>query len=329
MKSRTPGGDTPPAETTATQGDINLDLGFGAVVARESRRRLLNRDGSFNVRRTGLGALRSLSMYHAALTMSWPHFLAWTVGAYLGVNLLFALGFLACGSGALMGVNDMGAGGRIGQAFFFSVETLATIGYGNIVPATLAANILVTVESLVGLLGFSIGAGLFFGRVSRPTAAIIFSDRAVIAPYRGITAFQFRIANARTNQIVELSAKVLLNRRRPGSADREFRELTLERDSVTFFPLSWTIVHPIDESSPMFGVSEQQLRESDAEFLILLTGTDETFAQTVHTRSSYKPAEIVFGARFTNILVPRESGDEGISIDVSRVHEIEAVALSP
>ncbi len=326
MTSQTVNDGATGRETSTAQGDINLDLGFGAVVARESRRRLLNRDGSFNVRRKGLGALRSLSMYHAALTMSWPHFLAWTTGAYLGVNFLFALAYLACGAGALMGVNDAGAGGRVGQAFFFSVETLATIGYGNIVPLTLAANILVTLESLVGLLGFSIGAGLFFGRVSRPTAAIVFSERALIAPYRGITAFEFRIANARSNQLVELGAKVMLNRRKTSSADREFHELALERDRVAFFPLSWTIVHPIDESSPLFGVTEQQLRESDAEFMILLTGTDETFAQTVHTRSSYKPEEIVFGSRFANILEPQDSGEQGIAIDISRVHDIEVAA---
>ncbi|MEA2570327.1 MAG: inward rectifier potassium channel [Acidobacteriota bacterium] len=310
---------TPPVTT-----DINADLGFGSVVARESRRRLLNRDGTFNVRREGLGFWQSLSAYHYILTMSWARFIGVVGAVYITINTLFALGYVACGPDALAGFHGETPEMRFARAFFFSVETVATIGYGSIAPITIAANLLMTIESLVGLLGFSLVAGIVFARFARPTAQIIFSDVALIAPYRNITAFMFRIVNQRSNEIVEMEAKVLLSiRRRDGDVnDREFLTLKLERDRVAFFPLSWTIVHPIDSASPMFGLSPEALRERDGEFLILLNGFDETFSQTVHTRSSYKPDEVVCNARFKSILnIPNDDGL--ISVDIRKLHEVE------
>src|SRR4029077_3393280 len=148
----------------------------------------------------------------------------------------------------------------------FSVHTFATIGYGNIVPAGLAANIVVAVESLVGLLGFALATGLLFARFSRPTAKIVFSDAAAVAPYNGITAFEFRIINSRNNQIIELGARVLLSKFEnvDGNRIRKYHQLRLERERVVFFPLSWTIVHPIDEDSPMKGLTQDDLIASDS-----------------------------------------------------------------
>src|ERR1043166_9471430 len=195
--------------------DPNLDLGFGAVVARESRKRLLNRDGTFNVRRVGLGFWQSHSAYHYFLTITWPRFLAYVGAAYVATNAVFAALYVIAGAHALTGFKDAEpAPLRLVDAFFFSVHTLATIGYGNIVPANAAANVLVTIEALIGLIGFSIVAGIVFARFARPTAQIMFSDRALIAPYRDKTAFMFRIVNQRSNQLVELEAKVLLARRK-------------------------------------------------------------------------------------------------------------------
>ena len=301
--------------------DPNRDLGFGAVVARESRRRLLNRDGSFNVVREGLSPLGSLSLYHALLTTSWPRFLLLIVAFYLASNGLFALFFLACGPEALAGLQATTAGGRFVEAFFFSVQTFATIGYGVISPRSLAANLLVTIESLFGLLGFALATGILFARFARPTAKILFSRNALIAPYRGITAFEFRITNARSNQLIDVAARVMLGRLGPDGR-REFLPLPLERDQVVFFPLSWTIVHPIDEASPLWGVTDKELLAQDAEFLILLTGTDETFAQVVHTRSSYKANEVLWGTRFASLFnPPREDGL--VSIDIGKLDEVE------
>ena len=301
------------------------DLGFGAVVSRESRQRLLNRDGSFNVARRGLRLGSSLSPYHLLLTTSWTRFMGLVVGSYVVLNGLFALAYLACGPSGLAGGNGSGTG--FSRAFFFSVETFSTIGYGIIGPVGLAANLVVTVEALVGLLWLALATGLLFARFSRPTAKVLFSRTAVIAPYRGMTAFEFRIANARSSQLIELRATVMFARFEDvgGRPLRRYYPLELERSSVVFFPLSWTIVHPITESSPLKGMTRDDLRQCDGEFLVLLTGVEETFAQQVHARSSYKWDEIVWGAKFSDILHhPR--GTEVLTIDVGRLHAIEPVS---
>ena len=307
----------------------DTDLGFGSVVTRESRRRFLNRDGTFNVRREGLRFWESASAYHYLLTISWPKFFSFVVGSYLVANALFAIVYVMAGEGALTGTHAGTLTNRFAETFFFSVHTLATIGYGTIAPSTLAANIIVTVETLIGLVGVAVVAGISFARFARPVARILFSRRAVIAPYRGGRAFMFRIVNQRNNQLVDLEAKVLLSRRkRDGgrASDREFLPLSLERDRVVFFPLSWTIVHPIDESSPIRDWTGPDFVECDAEFLILLNGFDETFSQTVHTRSSYKAAEVVWGARFVSMFNPTD--DEGVlSVDIRKLHDIEQVPV--
>lgn len=309
------------------QPDPNLDLGFGSVVARESRKRLLNRDGTFNVRREGLGFWESLSFYHYLLTLSWPRFLAIVGGGYLATNAVFACAYVASGAHGLTSFAGEPIELRFADAFFFSVHTLATIGYGNIAPANLAANLIVTIESLVGLLGFAVVAGIVFARFARPVAQIVFSKNAIIAPYRGITALMFRVVNQRSNEIVELRATVLLARRKKASTpDREFIVLKLERERVVFFPLTWTVVHPIDKDSPLWGFRPDDLAMCDSEFLILINGFDETFSQTVHTRSSYKAEEVVWGARFKSAFNPPDA-DGTLSVDIRKLHEIEAASL--
>jgi inward rectifier potassium channel len=308
---------------TTSEGP-DRDLGFGAVVARESQHRLLNRDGSFNVVREGLNPLTSLSLYHDLLTMTWPRFLGLVILFYLLTNALFAWAYMACGPGALNGSTAVGPGERFLESFFFSVQTFATIGYGVMSPKSLAAHVLVTLESLVGLLGFALATGILFSRFARPTAKILFSRHAVIAPYREITAFEFRLANARSNELIEVEAKVMLSRFRPGGEAREFELLKLERNRVTFFPLSWTVVHPIDETSPLYGLGPEELLAADAEFLVLLTAFDETFSQTVHTRSSYTADEVVWGASFAS-LFNRQRDDGMISIDIGHLDEIHRV----
>jgi inward rectifier potassium channel len=304
--------------------DPDRDLGFGSVVTRESRQRLLNRDGSFNVLREGLNPLTSLSLYHDLLTMTWPRFLGLVVLFYLLVNAVFAGAYMACGPGALNGAAAATPGERLVESFFFSVQTFATIGYGGMSPRTLSAHLLVTLESLVGLLGFALATGILFARFSRPTAKILFSRHAIIAPYRGITAFEFRLANARSNELIEVEAKVILSRFRLDGKGREFVALKLERDRVVFFPLAWTVVHPINESSPLYGLGPEDLDAADAEFLILLTAFDETFSQTVHTRSSYTAEDVIWGASFASLFKPQR--DDGLlSIDIDHLDEIQRV----
>ena len=303
------------------------DLGFGAVVARESRQRLLNRDGSFNVARRGLKLSTSLSLYHTLLTTTWTRFMALVVVSYLLVNAGFALVFVLCGPGALQATLPVADDTAFGRAFFFSVETFSTIGYGNVAPVGLAANLAVTVEALVGLLWLALATGLLFARFSRPTAKIMFSRTAVIAPYRGIRAFEFRIANMRRSELIEMQATVMYTRFEDvaGRQVRRFYLLPLERSSVTFFPLSWTIVHPIDEASPLNGLTRDDMRRTNAEFLVLLSGVEETFATRVHARSSYRWDEVVWGAKFTDIL-HHPSGEEALTLDVGRLDGIEPAA---
>lgn len=301
--------------------DLNRDLGFGSVVAQQSRKRLLNRDGSFNVLREGLSPITSLSLYHALLTMSWPRFLGLIVLFYMVLNGGFAAAYLACGPGALNGAVGTTPAERFLESFFFSVQTFATIGYGVLSPKSLAAHILVTLESLVGLLGFALATGILFARFSRPSARILFSDVALIAPYRGITAFEFRLANARSNELVQVEARVTLSRFKPTGSGRDFIPLKLERESVLFFPLAWTVVHPIDETSPLYGLGPGDLAASGAEFLIFLTAFDETFSQTVHTRSSYVAEDVIWGASFESVFNPQQ--DNGVvSIDIGRLNAI-------
>jgi inward rectifier potassium channel len=314
-----------PQPTREPQQDPNLDLGFGSVVSRETRTRLLNRDGTFNVKREGFSTWARLNFYHYFLTMSWPRFLAIVGSAYVLVNAVFALLYIACGPHSITGFDDKAMLGRFAVGFFFSVHTLATIGYGNIVPISYPANLLVTLESLVGLLGFSVLAGIVFARFARPVARIVFSRNAVIAPYRDITAFMFRIVNMKTNEIVELAATVLMTRRK-GDVDREYIALKLERDRVVFFPATWTVVHPIDEKSPLWGMTPDDILTCDTEFLVLLNGFDETFSQNVHARSSYRADEVVWGARFRSVFNPPRP-DGRLSVDIRKLDEIDRVPL--
>lgn len=294
------------------------DLGFGTVLSSRAGLRLLNRDGSFNVRRRAGRPWRRLSSYVGLLTTPWKWFFAFLALAYFLLNAAFALLYLACGPEALSGTTH----GQFAGAFFFSVHTFATIGYGNVVPGNLAANVVVTMESLVGLISFALATGLIFARFARPTANIIYSNSAVMAPYRNISAFMFRIINGRDNELINLEARVLLTRfeQIDGRRQRRYYYLPLERDNVAFFPLNWTIVHPVDETSPLWGWDQQRLVESGAEFLILLTGTDETFAQTVHSRSSYSAEEVQWNMRFAPLL-PDDRGP-GV-VDMRQFHKVQ------
>jgi inward rectifier potassium channel len=309
-----------------TGSDEFRDLGLGTKVSNQAQR-MINRDGSFNVERRGLPFLQSLSVYHSLISTTWLKFNLLLVGTFLGINGFFAILYLVVGFEHLVGAVGVGLLIRFTEAFFFSTQTFTTVGYGRISPDGFSANMIATFESMTGWLYFAMAAGLFYGRFSRPHARIIFSKNAVIAPYRGGTAFEFRIANERNNQLIEVEAQVLLARREQsnGQSKRKFYPLTLERTQVTFFPLTWTVVHPIDESSPLLGVTQESLKESDAEFLILLKAFDDTFSQTVHSRSSYKHDEVVVGAKFDTIYGVDERGKT--RIELHKIHDIQYAEL--
>ena len=297
------------------------DLGFGSVVSQEQQIRLLNRDGSFNVARRGYSFWDALSGYHELVTMSWIKFYSIVFAIFMVANALFGALYLACGPGSI--VNPATHGDATWKdIFFYSVQTISTIGSNTFVANGVAANTVQAIELLMGLMGFAVIAGLVFARFSRPTARILFSQYAVVAPYRGITAFEFRVANGRNNQMIEVSAKVLFTRFEnvDGKLLRKYYLLPLERDNVTFFPLAWTVVHPIDDQSPLKGLSREELIASNAEFLILMQGIDETFAQNVHSRSSYRTEEIVWGAKFADVFAGMK--ERNLTVDMRKFNKI-------
>jgi len=308
----------------------SADLGLGTVAPSQIRRRLLEKDGSFNVVRKGLNFWSSASLYHHLLNMSWSTFLGWAALAYLGLNCVFAAIYVGLDvqvHGLLGGEPAVGFH-RFLRAFYFSVQTSSTIGYGHISPQGDPANLVVTMESFFGLLSIALLTGLVFARFSRPTANILFSEHALIAPYgEGGRAFMFRIVNGRRSELIELQAQVILSWIDEGSPThaRRFHFLPLERERVPFFSLNWTIVHPIDDRSPLQGVDVETLERRQAEITVLLTGMDETFSQIVHARSSYRAEEIVEGARFVRMF--QVSDDGRTELDIRRLDEHEPAEL--
>jgi inward rectifier potassium channel len=304
------------------------DLGFGTKAA-ESRVRLINRDGSFNVRRKGLPFLKWFSAYHYLIQIPWWKFNLLIVAAYVAINAVFGALYMMVGLDGLAGIDGHTTLERYLQSIFFSSQTLTTVGFGRIAPVSYGANITAAFESLVGLMSLALATGLLYGRFARPIAKIIFSRHAVIAPYENISGFMFRVANQRTNQLIEVEATLNMSRLETtsdGRKTRRFHELPLERDRVNFFHLSWTVVHPVDERSPIYGLTKEQLEESDAEFLIMLKGFDDTFSQDVHARTSYKAREIMYGRKFKGII--RTDEDGFTEIDLAKIHDHEEAPLS-
>jgi inward rectifier potassium channel len=262
-------------------------------------------------------------LYHRLISISWPRLVALVAVAFVALNALFALGY-TLGADAIENARP----GSFADAFFFSVQTMATIGYGKMAPRTTYANLLVTVEVLVGLMGLALVTGLTFAKFSRPTARVVFSRRAVIAPHDGVPSFMFRMANARGNNIVEAQVHVVLVRNETtaeGERMRRFYDLELARRQSALFALSWTAIHPLTTASPLHALTAAALEAAEAEIVVSLLGFDETFSQTVHARHRYHPADIVWDARFADILFSPTDGRR--RIDYSRFDEV--VPLAP
>jgi inward rectifier potassium channel len=283
--------------------------------------RVINKDGSFNVHRRG-ATWHDIHPYLHLINMRWPLFLGVVFLAYLGVNTIFALGYYAIGTEHLQGAEAATRSGRFLNAFFFSAHTLTTVGYGSIAPRTPTANALAALESMIGVLGFAVATGLLYGRVSRPSARIGFSERMVVAPYQDVTSLQFRIVNRRPNSLVELEARLMLMtvEMNGGAPKRKYDLLALERRGVLFLPLTWTIVHPIDRDSPLWGKTAEDLNRGQAELMILIKAYDDTFSQTVQARYSYRHDEIEWGRRFAPAFSVDGEGD--LVLEVAKVGEL-------
>jgi inward rectifier potassium channel len=280
-------------------------------------RRIINPDGSFNVQRRGTN-WHDVHPYLHLVSISWAAFFGLVLLGYVLINSLFATVYFMLGPGTLQGpVDSADAAGRFLQCFFFSAQTLTTVGFGALAPRSSAANMIAALEAMVGLLGFAVATGIMFGRVSRPSARIGFSQRAMMAPYQDGLSFQFRMVNRRANSLIEPAVTLMMMTvdRRDGSARREFKILKLERDKIMMFPLTWTVVHPVDGESPLSGKSAADLEELQAEFMVLVKAWDETFSQTVHQRFSYRYDELVWGGRFAPAFTIDETGDLRVDVD--------------
>lgn len=287
--------------------------------------RLMNSRGGFNVAQLGSTRSKWSDLYHSLLTISWWHFVGLLASTYLALNALFALVYLLGGDG----IANARSGSFV-DAFFFSVQTTATIGYGGMYPKTAYANAIVTLEAIVGLFWITLSTGLMFARFSRPTARVLFSRVAVVGPYNGIPTLMFRAANQRGNQILEAQMRLTLVRNvmtPEGEFMRRFYDMALERSQTPLFALTWLVLHPIDDRSPLYGMTLDDLAEVETELIVTLSGTDETFSQTIHARHSYVFSEILWNCRFVDILTRTPDGRR--AVDYRYFHEVISSQIHP
>jgi inward rectifier potassium channel len=259
-------------------------------------------------------------LYHSLVTASWFGLIARIALAFTLANLIFAAGYYFD-----QGIENVRSHDFI-DMFFFSVQTMATIGYGKMEPVTLFSNILVSIEALTGLLALALMTGLVFSKFSRPTARIRFTRYAVIGPRDGVNSLMIRAANMRANRIFEATIHVVLARQEmtvEGDTIRRLYDLETTRNRSAMFALSWTAVHQIVEGTPLFGATRESIAASAPELIVSIIGLDETFSQTVHGRHTFQLDEIIWGARFADVLVLHPDGSR--SIDYDRFDDIEMI----
>jgi inward rectifier potassium channel len=295
---------------------------MGESSAKATGWRLLNRDRSFNVElRHGI---KAADLYHSLLSTSWPLFVGFIFTIYLLVNVLFGLAYFSLGPNALMGIEKSAHFSRFVECFFFSIQTVATIGYGRVSPVSLGANLLVTVEALIGLMGLAIATGLFFARFARPTARVRFSRVALVGIRNGQPCLTLRMANERQNQIVEATATLAVLKSESTQEGQKFRrihDLKLERSKSPLFSLSWTLIHPITPESPLYGLSREDLVRDEAEVFVSLVGMDDTFSATIHDRYSYLPSDLVWNAKFKDVLTRNSDGRLHLNLEDFHAYE--------
>lgn len=284
--------------------------------------RIVNKRGQFNIRRAGR-TWRDTNPYLFLINTSWWTFSGIVTATFIVVNLGFACLYKFVADGSIKGTESTDALVHFFNLFFFSAHTLTTVGYGNMYPVGLRANTIAAIEALMGLMAFAIATGLLFGRFSRPSARFGFSSNMVVAPYRDGTSLQFRVVNRRANSLIEAEARVMLMTVEfvNGRPQRKYDLLDLERTQVLFLPLTWTVVHPISEKSPLYGKTPKDLEAMQAEILIMMRGFDETFGQIVYARHSYRHEEILWGAKFSAAFDVDDHGDLVLWVDKVGVTE--------
>ncbi|MBC8045807.1 MAG: hypothetical protein H7Y00_03370 [Fimbriimonadaceae bacterium] len=276
-------------------------------------KRIIDKNGGFNVIRIG----EKKQIFHEMLTMKWWRFAMYILLFYLFVNLFFAIIYLLIDFNGIGMTIDYEVHNNFLIAFFFSAQTLTTVGYGSLYPLSAIVSFVAASEAVVGLMGFAIFTGLMYGRFSKSPAGIRFSQHSMIGPYKQVNGLMFRAANERNNNLTELEVRalmaVVINDN--GKETRRYQQLNIDNNKITYFPLNWTMVHPIDELSPLWGMSEQDFKDGDIEILVMIKGYNETSSQEVHARFSYTYDEIIWGSKFKLPYYFREDGTTIFEID--------------
>ena len=282
---------------------------------------IINKDGSYNVLKIGSQkGFRDVFKYMQEI--SWVKFFIILFLGYLVMNLIFTVLYALCGYDCISGI-DPEKGNYFFQTFFFSVQTFTTVGYGAMSPHGLSAQIISTIEAFVGFLSFSLATGLAYGRFSKPNSKIIFSDNILFSKYKEGYGIKVRLANERDNVLLDVTAKMILtldNELENGQISKSYYNLPLEINHVELLPYTWTLVHPVDEESPLWEKSKDEIMKANPDFLILIKGFDETFSQHVHTKSSYMVEDMLWYKRFVKIYSPNENGM--IQFDINDINKM-------
>ncbi len=318
----------PSANKVNAYSKSNPDTGFG-VQANQIGGRFVNKDGSFNMRKEGLPLLERISFYSKLLELSWMQFFWFVILFYLIANIVFTTLYLLAGHDQLQGLLSQTAWGRIKEIFFFSTETFTTVGYGRVNPIGDGAHVIAALESMTGFLSFALLTGLLYGRFSRPLAYISFSHNALISPYKEGTALMFRMVPYKANHSLtdaRISVNVAFIEPEDNKQVYKFYKLKLERERIDTFTMNWTVVHPIDEESPLLHFKEEDMKMADLEMYVQVSGFDNIFSNIVMHRSSYTYKEIVRGAKFKPMY--HESPDGGTTIlELDKLNDYEETGL--
>jgi len=283
-----------------SKAKAEINSGFGTN-ANSYGGRFINKDGSANIQKTGMHFLRRISWYHTMIDMPRWKFLGILLSFYVGVNFIFACVYYLIGVEYLDGIDPSGSEWlKFGKAYFFSAQTFTTVGYGHISPNGFMTSALAAGEALTGLLSFAIATGLFFGRFSKPTAFLKFSHNALISPYKEGSALMLRMTPYKNTRLTDAEAKMTLGMtvEENGKMTNKFYTLELELQRINLLSLSWTLVHPITESSPLYNFGEEDFRNAEGEILVFVKTFDDMFSTTVAASTSYTFQELVYGAKF-------------------------------
>lgn len=311
-----------------TSSKQNPDTGFG-VQATQIGGRFVNKDGTFNIIKEGWSLSKTRSMYSLLLQLSWPKLLLVIVGFYFLINVLFTTFYLLAGYQQLAGIDAHTVWVRAKEIFYFSTQAFTTVGYGRINPLYDGANIIASIETMAGWLFFALVTSLLYGRFTQPKAYIAFSQNALIAPYRNGLGLMFRMVPYKNHHhltdaqvIVNIAFTVEVD----GKPEFKFYQLDLERSRVDALMMNWTVVHPIDEKSPLLNASPEDLKQWDVELYVQVSGFSPIFSNMVMQRTSYTYNEIVWGAKFKPMYRETPDGTSTI-IELHKLNDFEAIAL--